>query len=188
MDVYCICGRCGAERSGQRRWTPATMVEIRQWPTLNYASVNLFLTQKQRKELAKERRKRKALRRTCSTRWEEETKVIVVSNCAEDSAASFDIGLVSDPGTVRTQPMRVAQLHRRIVVDASNSSDPDTAVSNSSRSSSSAASESTSRTNSDASSSTPTPTTTTSSSGESRRTACGKVSPPWHPKQTSYEG
>ena len=34
-DVYCICGRCGAERSGQRRWTLATMAAVRHWPTLN---------------------------------------------------------------------------------------------------------------------------------------------------------
>ena len=99
------------------------MAEVRQWPTFNYASATLFLTKKQRKDLAKERRKGKAVRGTCSRRREEQTKVIVVSNCAEDSAASFDIGRVSDPGTVGTQPMRVAKLHRRIVVDASNSSD-----------------------------------------------------------------
>ena len=67
MDVYCICGRCGAERSVQRRWTLGTMAEVRQWPTFNYASANLFLTKKQRKELAKERRKGKAVRGTCST-------------------------------------------------------------------------------------------------------------------------
>ena len=115
------------------------MAEVRQWPTFNYASANLFLTKKQQKELAKECRKGKVVRGTCSTRREEEIKVTVVSNCAEDSAASFDIGPVSDPGMVRTQPMRVAKLHRRIVVDASNSSDPDAAVSDSSYSSSFAA-------------------------------------------------
>ena len=57
-------------------------------------------------------------------RREEETKVTVVSHCAEHLAASFDIGPVLDPDTVRTQPMRAAKLHRRIVVDASNSLDP----------------------------------------------------------------
>ena len=46
MDVYCICGNCGVERSGQRRWNPATMAEVRQLPTFNYASANLFLTNK----------------------------------------------------------------------------------------------------------------------------------------------
>ena len=57
MDVYCICGRCGAERSGQRRWTLATMAAVRHWPTYNYASANPYLTKKQRKQLAKERAK-----------------------------------------------------------------------------------------------------------------------------------
>ena len=88
MDVYYIYGGCGAEQSGQRRCTPATMAEVRQWPTFNYTSTNLFLTKKQQKQLAKERQKGKAVRGTCSTRWQDETKVTVVSNCAQD-AASF---------------------------------------------------------------------------------------------------
>ena len=127
MDVCCICGHCAAKHSG-RHWTPATVAEVRQWPTFNHASANLLLAKKQQKPLAKERRKGKAVRGTCSRRRQEETKVIVVSNCAEDSTVSFDMGPVSDPGTVRTQPMRVAKLHGRIVVDSSNSSDPDPAV------------------------------------------------------------
>ena len=143
------------------------MAEVRQWPTFDYASANLFPIKKQRKELAKECQKGKAVRGTCSTRRVEETNGTVVSNCAEDSAASFDIGPVSDPGTVRTQPMHVAKLHRRIVVDASNSSDPDAAVSDSSCSSSSTASGSSSRTDSDASTSTTTPTSSSTSSSES---------------------
>ena len=140
------------------------MAEVWQWPTFNYASANLFLTKKQRKELAKERWKGKAVRGTCSTRREEETKMTVVSNCAKDSAASFDIGPMSDPGTVRTQPMRVAKLHKHIVANASNSSNPDGTVSDSSCSSSSAASESRSRTDSDASTSAATPTSSSSNS------------------------
>ena len=48
----------------------------------------------------------------------------VVSNSAEDLAASFDIGPVSHSATARTQLMPAAKLHRRIVVHASNSSDP----------------------------------------------------------------
>ena len=168
----------------------------------------------------------------------------VVSNCAEDSAASFDIGLVSalvdtflfrvyglfiavvlepmaacheerddsgwalfthavkpgsadttlvlpslaptapnpgtpialatwlspklaDLGTVQMQPMHVAQLQRRIVVDASHSSDPDLVVSDSSCSSSSDTNDSRSCTNSVGSTSTATPTTTSSSSSKS---------------------
>ena len=104
------------------------MAEVQQWPAFNCASANLFLTKKQRKELAKERHKGKAVRGTCGTRREEATKMTVVSNCAEDSAASFDIGRVSHPDTIRAQPMRVAKLHRRIVVDASNLSDADAAA------------------------------------------------------------
>ena len=57
-------------------------------------------------------------------RREEGTKATLVSNSAEDSAASFDISRVSDLATVRTQPMHVAKLHKHIVADASNSSDP----------------------------------------------------------------
>ena len=152
------------------------MAEVQQWPTFNYASANLFLTKKLRKELAKECWKGKAVRGTCSTRREEETKATVVSNCAEDSAASFDIGPVSDPDTIQTQPMRVAKLHRRIVVDASNSSDPDAAVFDSSCSSSCAASESSSRTDSDASTSTATPTPSSSSSSSSESPV--RVEPP----------
>ena len=103
---------CGPERSGKRRWTLATMAEVRQWPTFNYASANLFLTKKERKELAEEHRKGKAMRGTCSTRQEVETKVTFLSNCAEDSAASFDIGSLSDPRTVQTHACRqAAQVH-----------------------------------------------------------------------------
>ena len=54
-DVCCICGRCGAEQSGQRRWTLATMAAVRHWPTFNYARANPYLTKKQRKQLANER-------------------------------------------------------------------------------------------------------------------------------------
>ena len=145
----------------------------RQWPTFNYACANLFLTKKQWEQLAKERGKGKVAGGTRSTRREEETKVTVVSNYAEHSALSFDIGPVFDSGTVRTQPMRVAKLHRHIVVDASNSSnrdlasDPDPAVSDSSCSSSSDASDSSSCTISDASTSTATPTTGIGISSES---------------------
>ena len=39
-----------------------------------------------------------------------------MSNCAEDSAASFHIGLVSDSGMVWTQPIQVAKLHTHILV------------------------------------------------------------------------
>ena len=161
MDGFCIYGGYGAKQSGQRRSTPATMAEVRQWPTFNYASANLFLTQKQQKQLAKEHGKGKAV----GGGQEEETKVtlLVLSNYAEDSAASFEIGPVCDSGTVWTQPMCVAKLHRRIVVDASSSSDPH----DSSCSSSSDASDSSSRTNSDAFTSTATPTTTTSNGSES---------------------
>ena len=62
MDVYCICGWHGVERSGQRRWTTATMAHVGQWPTVNYANANLFLTKKHHKELAKERLKGKVVR------------------------------------------------------------------------------------------------------------------------------
>ena len=151
MDVHCFCARCGVGRSGKQRWTPATMPEGRQWPTFNYANANVFLTKKQRKEVTKERRKGKAVRGTCSTRQSEETNVIVVSNCAQDLAASFDIGPVSDPGKVETQPIRVAKVHGRFAVDANNSAKPDTATSDSSCKSSSVASESRSRTDKDAS-------------------------------------
>ena len=61
MDVYCICGRCGAEHSGQRRRTLATMAAVRHWPTFKYASENPYLTKKRRKQLAKERAKGKAV-------------------------------------------------------------------------------------------------------------------------------
>ena len=100
-----------------RRWNLVTMAEVQQSPIFNYAGVNIFLTKKQRKQWAKG----KAVRGMRSTRREEETKVIVVSNGAEDCATSFDIGHVYDSGTLQTQPMRVAKLHGRIVADASNS-------------------------------------------------------------------
>ena len=91
------------------------------------------------------------------TRREEETKVTVVSKYAEYSAASLDIASAADPGTVRTQPMRVAKLHRRIVVDARNWSHPNPAVSNGSFKFSYDASDSSSHTSSDSSTSTATP-------------------------------
>ena len=141
MDVYSICGRCGAERSGQRRWTLATMAAVRQWPTFNYASANPYLTKKQRKQLAKERAKGKAVVGKHSTTREQGTKVTVVTNSAQDLAASFDIGPLSDSATQRTQPMRAVKLHRRVVVDANNSSDPDPTASDSSGNSSTASSD-----------------------------------------------
>ena len=136
MDVYCICGRCGAQRSGQRRWTLATMAAVRQWPTFNYASANPCLTKKQRKQFAKERAKDKVVVGKHSTTREQGTKVTVVTNSAEDSAASFDIGRASDSATQRTQPMRAVKLHKRIIVDTNNSPDPDPTTSDSSGNSS----------------------------------------------------
>ena len=161
-DVYCICGRCGPERSGQRRWTLATMVAVRQWPTFNYASGNPYLTKKQRKQLAKEQAKGKAVVGKHSTTREQGTKVTVVTNRAEDSAASFDIGLVSDSATQWTQPMHAAKPHRRIVVDANNSFDPDPTASDSCGNSSMASSDASSHTDSGDSTSTGTPSTTSS--------------------------
>ena len=141
MDVSCIRGRCGAERSVQRRWTLATMAAVRQWPTFNYASANPCLTKKQRKRLAKERAKGKAVVGKHSTTREQGTKVTVVTNNTEESAASFDIGPLSDSATQRTQPMRVVTLHRRIVVDANKSPDPDPTACDSSGNSSKASSD-----------------------------------------------
>ena len=88
----------------------------------------------------------------------------MVTNSAEDSAASFDIGPVSDSATQRTQPMRAVKLHRRIVVDANNLSDPDPTASDSSGNSSMASNDASSHTDSGDSTSTGTPSTTTSSS------------------------
>ena len=146
---------------------PPTMAEVRQWPTFNYASANLFRTKKQRKKLGEERRRGRAVRRRCGTRQERETKVTIVSNCAEASVASFDIGPLSHQGTIRAQPMRVATLHRCIVVDASNLLDPDTAISDRSCSSSFGANESSRRIDSNASTSAATPTSTSTRSSES---------------------
>ena len=87
MDVYCLSDCGDAELSGQQRWTPLTMVEVQQWPTFKYASANPFQNKKQRKQLAKQRSK--LVRATLSTRREEGTKVTVVSNSAQDSAASL---------------------------------------------------------------------------------------------------
>ena len=167
MDVYCICGRCGAERSGQRRWTLATMAAVRHWPTFNYASANPYLTKKHRQQLAKERAKGKAVVGKHSTTREQGTNVTVVTKSAEDSAASFDIGPVSDSATQRTQPMRPVKLHRRIVVDANNSQDPDPTASDSSGNSSMASSDASSHTDSGNSTSTGTPSTTSSSTTSS---------------------
>ena len=75
------------------------MAAVQQWPTFNYASANPYLTKKQRKQLAKERAKGKAVVGKHSTNREQGTKVTVVTNSAEDSAASFDIGPVSDSAT-----------------------------------------------------------------------------------------
>ena len=99
-----------------------------------------------------------------STTREQGTKVTVVTNSAEDSAASFDIGPVSDSAAQLTQPMRAVKLHGRIVVDVSNSSDPDPTASDSSGNSSMASSDASSHADSGDSTSTGTPSTTTSSS------------------------
>ena len=139
------------------------MAAVRHWPTFNYASANPYLTKKQRKQLAKERAKGKAVVGKHSTTRELGKKVTVVTNSAEDSAASFHIGLVSDWAPQRTQPMCVVKLHRRIVVDASNSSDPDPTASDSSGNSSMASSDASSHTDSGDSTSTGTPSTTSSS-------------------------
>ena len=156
MEVSRMSGRCGVERIGQRRWTPPTMVVVWQWPIFNYATTNLFLTPRQRKELAKECGKGKAV----GGRREENTKVTMVSNCAKDSSGSFDNGHVSDSGTVGTQPMCVAKLPRQIVVDASHSSIPGPAGLDISLSPSCDATDSSLRNHRDASMSTAAPTTT----------------------------
>ena len=140
---------------------------VRQWPTFNYASANPYLTKKQRKQLAKERAKGKAVVGKHSTTREQGTKVTFVTNSAKDSAASFDIRPVSDSATQRTQPMRAVKLHRRIVVDANNLSDPDPTASDSSGNSSTASSEASSHTDSGHSTSSGTPNTTSSSSSNS---------------------
>ena len=71
MDVYCIYGCCGAERSGQWRWTLTTMAAVRHRPTFNDANANPYVTKKQRKQLAKERAKGKAVVGKHSTTREE---------------------------------------------------------------------------------------------------------------------
>ena len=78
------------------------MAAVRQWPTFNYVSANPYLTKKQREQFAKERAKGKAVVGKHSTAREQGTKVTVVTNSAEDSAASFDVGLVSDSAMQRT--------------------------------------------------------------------------------------
>ena len=143
------------------------MAAVRHWPTFNYASANPYLTKKQWKQLAKERAKGKAVVGKHSTTREQGTKVTLVTNSAEDSAASFDIGPVSGSATQRTQPMRAVKLQRRIVVDANNSSDPDPTASGSSGNSSMASSDASSHTDSGDSTNTGTPSTTSSGSSSS---------------------
>ena len=140
------------------------MAAVRHWPRVNHGSANTYLTKKQRKQLGKERAKGKAVVGKHSTTCEQGTKVTVVTNSAEDSAASFDVGPLSDSATQRTQPMRATKLHRGIVVDANNSSDPDPRASDSSGNSSMASSEASSHTDSGDSTSTGTPSTTSSNS------------------------
>ena len=55
-----------------------------------------------------------------TTRVQGETKVTRVSNCAQDASVSFDISHMSHLDIIWMQPMRVAKLNKRIVVDASN--------------------------------------------------------------------
>ena len=57
------------------------------------------------------------MRGTLTIWWQELTKLRVVLNSAEDSAASLDIGLASHHATVQTQPMRAAKLPGCIAVD-----------------------------------------------------------------------
>ena len=140
------------------------MAAVRHWLTFNYASANPYLTQKQRKQLAKERSKGKAVVGRPSTSREQGTKMTVVTNGAEDSTASSDIGPVSDSTMQRIQPMRVVELHRCIVVDAKNSSGPDPAASDTSGDSSVVCTDASSHTDSGDSTSTVTPSTTGSSS------------------------
>ena len=140
------------------------MAAVRHWPIFNYASANPYLSQKQRKQLAKERSKGKVVVGRHSTSREQGTKMTVVTNGAEDSTASFDIGPMSDSTTQRLQPMRAVKLHRCIVVDANNLSCSDPTSSNTSGNSCVASSDAPSHTDSGDSTSTGTPTTSSSSS------------------------
>ena len=52
-DIYCICGRCGTERSGVCQWIAFSIEMLQGWPTFSYVAVGAFLPRCQRKAEAK---------------------------------------------------------------------------------------------------------------------------------------
>ena len=126
-DIYCICGCCGTKPGGVRQWIAFSIEILQGWPTFSYVAVGAFLPRRQRKAEAKARRQER-----------KKGRVVVVPR-------SFSVAIAPDPthvdssaeyvpprdvsgaegSTQCTQPARAAKLHRRIVVDAEDSADPD---------------------------------------------------------------
>ena len=65
-DVYCICGRCGSERSGRREWVAFQLEVLQGWPTFSYISVGSFVPSRQRRAEAKAQRMAERKGRVCT--------------------------------------------------------------------------------------------------------------------------
>ena len=66
QDIYCICGRCGAERRGVRDWGVFSMGILHRWPIFNYAAVGAFCSSRERKAHANAQQKEKKSDRCCA--------------------------------------------------------------------------------------------------------------------------
>ena len=125
-DVYCICGRCGSERSGRREWVAFHLEALQGWSTFSYVSVGSFVPSRQRRAEAKAQRRAKRKSRVCTVQDAQQVLVVPDPSQVDSSAEYVPPGHVpeEDGSVQRILPMRSAKLHRRIVVDAGDSSEP----------------------------------------------------------------
>ena len=125
-DVYCICARCGSERSGRREWVAFQLEVLQEWPTFSYVSVGSFVPSRQHRAEAKAQRRAKRKSRVCAVQDAQQVLVVPHPMQVDSSAEYVPPGHVpeGDGSAQRLSPMRSMKLHRRIVVDAEDSFEP----------------------------------------------------------------
>ena len=125
-DVYCICGHCGSERSGRCEWVVFQLEVLQGWPTFSFVLVGPFVPIRQRRAEAKAQRRAKRKGRVCTIQDAQQVLVVPDPLQVDSSAEYVPPGHVpqGDGSAQRILPMRSSQLHRRIVVDAEDWSEP----------------------------------------------------------------
>ena len=116
----------GIERSRRREWVEFRLEVLQRWPMFSYVSVDSFVPSRQRRAEAKAHRRAKRMGMECTV--QDAQQVLVVPDPLHvDSAAQYVPPRhipEADGSARRILPMRLAKLHRRIVVDAEDLSEP----------------------------------------------------------------